>query len=177
MIFQFFPDGKQKQFLLCLSCRKYGTEIHRDIYIYTEIQCTEANWQSKATTWTDTWYLIIMTRTVDAGTFQILALLKWTEICFEKEPNINYQNSKKKSISWETNFFIYIWKEKWNCIWKTFLLKTVAVCTLKHPGGLKMISVYKYSGLPEYFFSENTFFFFFFFPLQFLWPLENSHYL
>lgn len=53
-----------------------------------------------------------MTRTVDAGTFQILALLKWTEICFEKEPNINYQNSKKKSISWETNiFFIYLKRE------------------------------------------------------------------
>lgn len=64
-------------------------------------------------------------------------------------------------MSQETNLFLYIWNEKQNSVWKTFLLKTVAVCTPKHPGGLKMISVYKYSGLPDYFFfSENTFFFF-----------------
>lgn len=59
MIFQFFPDGKQKQFLLCLSHRKYGTEI----------QCTDVNglMLSKTTTQTDRWYLITTTRTLDAG--------------------------------------------------------------------------------------------------------------
>lgn len=62
MIFQFFPDGKQKQFFLYVSCRQYGTEI----------QCTDVNGLMLSKTRyiylpTDIWYLITMTRTADTG--------------------------------------------------------------------------------------------------------------